>query len=217
MATKSSMVSRSAPSHSLSVAIPCPSQSPEQEDETSDASSHQSTEKESDLSEDDQKSDYAATLDLEDVIKAKSEGRLIEMIWFGGINAILCDAVYHVTLKLDFLAPEKQQDKEESVRVNGGKLTIRKLYNKKGDLVNLKHPDRFFYNQEFYLQQPTAKMVEQGLGYQGNKYTMKWFDKNRFIGAIGRMAFHIFDLEAMDFVYADLDRGYSVNLDELKE
>ena len=43
------------------------------------------------------------------------------------------------------------------------------------------------------------------------------FDKNRFIGIIGRHAFHVFDLEAMDFLYADPERGYMVNIDEFKD
>ena len=46
---------------------------------------------------------------------------------------------------------------------------------------------------------------------------MRWFDKNRFIGVIGRMCFHVFDLESMDFIYADPERGYVVNIDVTKD
>ena len=60
-------------------------------------------------------------------------------------------------------------------------------------------------------------MIDMGLGNQGNKYTMRWFDKNRFIGVIGRMCFHVFDLESMDFIYADPERGYVVNIDVTKD
>ena len=101
--------------------------------------------------------------------------------------------------------------------MKSGKLTIKRLQNKNGEEVKLKCPDRFFYNQEFYLKKPTAKMVEMGLDNQGNKYTMQWFNKNRFIGVMGREAFHVFDLELMDFIYADTDRGYAVNLQEDQE
>lgn len=55
-------------------------------------------------------------------------------------------------------------------------------------------------------------MTEMGLGYSG-RYT-QFFDKNRFIGVIGREAFHVFDLEAMDFIYADKQSGYKVNIDQ---
>ena len=47
-----------------------------------------------------------------------------------------------------------------------------------------------------------------GLSNQGNRYTMQWFDKNRFIGVIGKVAFHVFDLEVMDFVAADETQGF---------
>ena len=56
-------------------------------------------------------------------------------------------------------------------------------------------------------------MVEMGLGYTG-RYTSKFFDKNRYIGVVGREAFHVFDLEQMDFLYADEDSGYKVNIQE---
>lgn len=51
-------------------------------------------------------------------------------------------------------------------------------------------------------------MEDLGLGNQGNRYTMRWFDKNRFIGVIGRVAFHVFDLESMDFITADDQQGF---------
>ena len=73
--------------------------------------------------------------------------------------------------------------------------------------------DRFFYNQEFYLREPTQLMIEMGRGYTG-RYTSKFFDRNRYIGVVGREAFHVFDLEQMDFLYADTDSGYEVNIEE---
>ena len=38
--------------------------------------------------------------------------------------------------------------------------------------------------------------------------SLKSFDKNRFIGVAGREAFHVFDLEKIDFVSADKGSGY---------
>ena len=90
---------------------------------------------------------------------------------------------------------------------------IKQLSNSKGEKVKLKTPDRFFYNQEFYLHKPTSHLIEMGLDNQGDNYLMKWFNKNRFIGVIGREAFHIFDLETMDFICADTNLGYVVNID----
>ena len=54
-----------------------------------------------------------------------------------------------------------------------------------------------------------------GLGYTG-RYTSRFFNKNRFIGVVGREAFHVFDLAQMDFIYADEASGYKVNLDKSK-
>ena len=56
-------------------------------------------------------------------------------------------------------------------------------------------------------------MQDAGLGYRG-RYTKKSFNKNRFIGVVGREAFHVFDLEKMDFISADPEGGYRVNIDE---
>ena len=128
------------------------------------------------------------------------------MIWFGGVGAgSLNSKAFHVTLNISFA-------EDDAKTFQSGNLTIRALYNNKGEEVSLKQPDRFFYNQEFYLQKPTQQLIEMGFGYQG-KYTMKWFNKNRFIGVVGREAFHVFDLEMMDFIVADPERGYVVNID----
>ena len=51
-------------------------------------------------------------------------------------------------------------------------------------------------------------MIELGCGYEGSKYMQKWFNKNRYIGVMGREAFHVFDLEKMDFVLATTKKGY---------
>ena len=56
-------------------------------------------------------------------------------------------------------------------------------------------------------------MIEMGKGYTG-RYTSTFFDRNRYIGVVGREAFHVFDLEQMDFLYADADSGYKVNIDQ---
>ena len=52
-----------------------------------------------------------------------------------------------------------------------------------------------------------------GLGYTG-RYTSQFFDRNRFIGVVGREAFHVFDLAKMDFIYADESSGYKVNIEK---
>ena len=54
-------------------------------------------------------------------------------------------------------------------------------------------------------------MMEMGLGYTG-RYQFKFFNQNRFIGVVGREAFHVFDLAAMKFIYADPESGYKVNI-----
>ena len=128
------------------------------------------------------------------------------MIWFGGVSDRgLSDSAFHVTLKMDY--------GDDQEKVKAGKLIIKRLFNNRGEEVSLKIADRFFYNQEFYLSKPTKLLAEMGYGYQG-KYTMRWFNKNRFIAVLGREAFHVFDLEAMDFIYADDERGYAVNIDQ---
>lgn len=93
-----------------------------------------------------------------------------------------------------------------------GQIKIERAFNNQGQKMTLKCEDRFFYNQEFYLREPTEKMVEMGLGYT-ERYTIRFFDKNRYIGVVGREAFHVFDLELMDFIYADKESGYLVNIE----
>ena len=110
------------------------------------------------------------------------------MVWFGGISdhdETCSSSVYGVTLRLDFNA-------DKSIKV--GLLTLGKLQNKRGEDATLKCTDRFFYNQEFYLPEPTEQLTSMGLGYTG-RYTNRFFNKNRYIGVIGRRAFHVFDLE----------------------
>ena len=69
----------------------------------------------------------------------------------------------------------------------------------------MREPDRFFYNQVFFLQKPTTYMLEKKIE---GVISLKSFDKNRFVGVAGREAFHVFDLEKMDFVCADKQSGY---------
>ena len=59
-------------------------------------------------------------------------------------------------------------------------------------------------------------MKEMGLGYTG-RYHSKFFNQNRYIGVVGREAFHVFDLTTMKFIYADPDSGYKVNINKLTE
>lgn len=89
------------------------------------------------------------------------------------------------------------------------------MRDKERKLVRLLKKDRFFYNQEFYLREPTPMMIEMGLGYTG-RYNLKFFNRNRFIGVMGREAFHVFDLSTMKFIQADPSSGYRVNIDSDK-
>ena len=57
-------------------------------------------------------------------------------------------------------------------------------------------------------------MKEMGLGYTVS-YRNQFFNKNRFIGVVGREAFHVFDLLQMDFIYADEQSGYKVNIESV--
>ena len=152
----------------------------------------------------------AAAKTASQIMMDKVENKRIEMIWFGGIGDELSENVFHVTLKLDLL--DNDCKSTEKMEVNSGLLSIKRLRNRLGELVKLKCRDRFFYNQEFYMQKPTEQMTSMGLGYTG-RYQNKFFNKNRFIGVVGREAFHVFDLVQMDFITADVESGYKVNLE----
>ena len=81
----------------------------------------------------------------DDLIKLKSESRLIEMIWFGGINSEVSDAVFLVKFRLDHHSQEQKTTSNE-IEVKGGALIIKRLRNKAGKFAKLLTPDRFFYN-----------------------------------------------------------------------
>ena len=78
-------------------------------------------------------------MDEAQLMLEKAQNRRIEMVWFGGINQEFSSCVFHVTLRLDF-----SDDYGEDVQT--GSLLVKKLRNSSGKLVNLKKPDRFFYN-----------------------------------------------------------------------
>ena len=84
----------------------------------------------------------------DELIKLKSESRLIEMIWFGGINSEVSDAVFLVKLKLEHNSQEQEQKRSSpgEIEVKGGTLLIKRLRNKSGKFAKLLTPDRFFYN-----------------------------------------------------------------------
>ena len=114
------------------------------------------------------------------------------MVWFGGLLNYLSANVFHAKLELDF--DDDGDAKTNSTDIKSGRLTIKRLRNKDGKFVQLKAGDRFFYNQEFYMREPTQMMKDLGHDYKG-KYQDFFFDKNRYIGSMGREAFHIFDLK----------------------
>ena len=145
------------------------------------------------------------TLKGKEAMEARADERHIEMIWFGGIHSnTLFDSVYHVTLQLEFTEESTPNFKN----ICDARIYMKPLKNKKKQLAQMKAPDRFFYNQAKYLKKPTFSMGQKGTGMHGNKYDIRWFDKNRFIGIMGRQAFHVFDLHLMDFIEADTKRGY---------
>ena len=116
------------------------------------------------------------------------------MVWFGGLLDRLPNSdVFHVKLELVF-DEDAGEAKTQSADIKSGRLTIKRLRNKEGKFVQLKVGDRFFYNQEFYMREPTQMMKDLGHDYKG-KYQDFFFDKNRYIGSMGREAFHIFDLK----------------------
>ena len=64
------------------------------------------------------------------------------MVWFGGIEPAgqsESTEVFHVQLHLN----------KETVK--SGQLSIKPLLNKDGQPAQLRIPDKFFYNQHFYL------------------------------------------------------------------
>ena len=93
----------------------------------------------------------------------KVENKRVEMIWFGGIAADLSSNVYHVTLNLNYKDHEPNQPVDD-LEIEDGVLFIKILHNRRGERVRLKKADRFFYNQEFYMEKPTDAMTKMGLG-----------------------------------------------------
>ena len=156
---------------------------------------------------------------FEEALQEKVANKRIEMIWFGGISNDLSKDVFHVTLQLEFKDSSSDQaappSANDQLEIKKGRLTVKKLRNRQRKFAQLKIRDRFFYNQEFYLQEPTEQLTAMGLGYTG-RYTSRFFNRNRFIGVVGREAFHVFDLAQMDFIYADEASGYKVNIDKSK-
>ena len=132
----------------------------------------------------------------QEAIKEHLENKHFEMILYGGIrHGQLYNIVFHCCLDFTY----KQNE------ISGASLSMKRLMDCRG--VEYPHNtllqnDRFFYNQVFYLEKPTYAMREF---YPEGPY----FDKTRFIGVAGREAFHVFDLEVMNFTYADHRIGYA--------
>mmetsp|Transcript_5155 Transcript_5155/g.6319 ORF Transcript_5155/g.6319 Transcript_5155/m.6319 type:complete len:87 (+) Transcript_5155:688-948(+) len=79
---------------------------------------------------------------------------VIDMVWFGSIGDYLSDRVFHARLTLTF----EPRDDQERVKVKKGALNIKLLRNSQGLFASLKMRDRFFYNQEFFMREPTERM-----------------------------------------------------------
>ena len=88
---------------------------------------------------------FAKKLSSDVFIREKVENRIIEMIWFGGIGHSLSSNVFHVTLEANYKDTSDTLD-ASSIDVSSGTLRVRRLRNRQGKHVKLKHPDRFFYN-----------------------------------------------------------------------
>ena len=61
--------------------------------------------------------------------------------------------------------------------------------------------DYFPLNHTFFLEKPIHPMFQMGI-------TAENFDKMRFVAAIGASAFHVFDLETMQFICHDTSRRF---------
>ena len=78
------------------------------------------------------------------------EYRHHEMLWFGGLGTELLDIVHHCSLDLDYKIVGGQVAKIERARIR-----FSKLFTSEGLEVKMLQPDRFFYNQVFFLLRPT--------------------------------------------------------------
>ena len=122
----------------------------------------------------------------EEAKEANLEDRHFEMVWYGGIS--LTTDAYHVSLDVEYGQYDKGVDRAY--------LTFKPLISKvTNEEEFLRVPDRFFYNQVFYLHKRKVNFVE----------------KNRYIGIVGREAFHVFDTELMQFSTEEVDDLYSTN------
>ena len=62
-------------------------------------------------------------------------------------------------------------------------------------------PDYIPLNTLFFLEKPIYQMFQLGITAQN-------FDKMRFVAAVGANAFHVLDLDSMQFICHDPDRSY---------
>ena len=69
-------------------------------------------------------------------LQAKAQEKIVDMVWFGGIEDDYSNKVFHTRLSLRF----------EDDNCLGGLLEIKRLRTRSGNFANLKKSDRFFYN-----------------------------------------------------------------------
>ena len=119
------------------------------------------------------------------------------MVVYGGFMYGMKSEVNLCTLDLEYEDPD---DKQTS-RLSNITFNVTQLKNKRGENAELKERDRLFYNQVTYLQKPISSMVG---------VSRKLFDKSRYICVVGRRALHVFDIEEMDFIIADIEKGYEL-------
>lgn len=93
---------------------------------------------------------------------------------------------YVVSLDLEY---EEEAAADDCARTNDGVRSVESAYvsfrplvsKQTGEESYLRVPDRFFYNQVFYIHKDKTSYLE----------------KNRYVGIAGREAFHVFDTELM--------------------
>lgn len=109
--------------------------------------------------------------------------------------------VQHVSIDLIEKNPGEPRDTPVSELKLDPTVEFTAIYNVASLTTSLTIADYFPLNHVFFLEKPIHPMFEMGIKAEN-------FDKMRFIAAIGAAAFHVFDLESMQFICHDTGRCY---------
>ena len=127
--------------------------------------------------------------------------RHYELLIFGGtskgmiVPTPISSQVYRVMVDLT-MDPESDQVTNFSLRLE---RLIKSNSQSGAEPADLLVGDRFYHCHVFYLQKPINN-ERISLGGQARG---AFFDKWRYLGVVGREAFHVFDLHRMEFVACD--------------